>query len=150
STKVSPVSSAGSTPKCDCGSSSMPSPCSSAATSRVLPSLLLARTTRMGLLLQGLPLQLDQLGDAFAGQCRHLVELLQPEGMAFGGALQLDERAGIAHHHVHVGLGLRIFQIVEIENGLAAVDADRDRGHLAMQHRALYQAAPAQMIDGVR
>src|SRR5690606_34220952 len=107
STKVSPVSSAGSTPKCDCGSSSMPSPCSSAATSRVLPSLLLARTTRMGLLLQGLPLQLDQLGDAFAGQCRHLVELLQPEGMAFGGALQLDERAGIVHHHVHVGLGLR-------------------------------------------
>src|SRR5690606_5498733 len=150
STKVGAVSSASVTLNSDCGTTRMPSSASTAATSRVLPALLLANTTSsIGLVLQHLALDFQQLGNALAGQFRHAVELVQPESVAFGGALELDEGAGVVHHHVHVGLGFGVFLIVQVQHRLAAINADRDCGDLAMQRRIGNQALPFQVAHGI-
>src|SRR5215210_9090599 len=53
--------------------------------------------------------------------------------MTFGGALNFYKRAGIVHDHIHVGLGGRIFGIIEINYGRAGEDAYRYGGHHAIQ-----------------
>ena len=48
------------------------------------------------------------------------IELVAAEGVALGGALHLDEAAAVVHDHVHVGLGLRVLGVVEVEHRHAA------------------------------
>src|SRR5690606_32792780 len=132
-----------------CGTTRMPSSASTAATSRVLPALLLANTTSsIGLVLQHLALDFQQLGNALAGQFRHAVELVQPESVAFGGALELDEGAGVVHHHVHVGLGFGVLLIVQVQHRPAAINADRDCSGPAMTRRVRTQALPSKEAAG--
>ena len=57
--------------------------------------------------------------------------MLTRKCFAFGSALQLDESAFAIHHHIHIGITLRILSVVQIEHRLALVDADRNRGDLA-------------------
>src|SRR5581483_759985 len=70
--------------------------------------------------------------DAFelldAGGCE-VEQLVQPaafERNALGGRLHLDETALAGHDHVHVDVGARVLLVVEVEQRLAAEDADRD------------------------
>ena len=65
-------------------------------------------------------LQLEQLRDAVRGEIQQRIELVAAEGVTFGRALHLDEAAAVVHHDVHVGLGLRILGVVEIEHRHAA------------------------------
>ena len=71
--------------------------------------------------------------DARGREIQQLIELVAAERVAFGGALHLDEGAAAVHDHVHVGFGVRILGIVQIEHRRAAVDAHGDGGHLAVQ-----------------
>ena len=57
-----------------------------------------------------------QLGDAGRGEIQQLIELVAAERMAFGRALHFDEAAAIVHDDVHVGLGVGIFGVVEIQH----------------------------------
>ena len=72
-------------------------------------------------------MQLDEGRDAVARQLQHRIELDAAERMALRRALDLDEPAGVVHHHVHVGLRLGVLRVVEIQHRLALVDADRHR-----------------------
>src|ERR1700722_4056097 len=100
-------------PSALCNTSSMPSAASRSANSRCLPGFALASTTclaRLAAIAPGrsdteLPrLQGAQPADASRGQVEQCIELMASEGMPFGGALHLDERATVVHDHVHVGL----------------------------------------------
>ena len=75
-----------------------------------------------------------------SAQLEQRIEFVAMEGMAFGRALHLDEGAGFVHDHVHVGLGLGVFGVFEVQHRLAADDADRDRRHLPV-HRAVLSCA---------
>src|SRR5205807_10642598 len=53
----------------------------------------------------GLLLEIDKLGDAFAGERYKLEETFLAEGFALGGALHFDDAALPRHHEIGVGLG---------------------------------------------
>ena len=72
----------------------------------------------------------EQLLDADGGQVEQHVELAALKRVSFGSPLHLDEAFGVVHHDVHVGLGLGVLGVVEIEHRLPAEDADRNRGDL--------------------
>src|SRR3984957_3383178 len=58
---------------------------------------------------------------------------MAPERVALCSALYFDEGAAVIHDDVHIGLGLRVFGVVEIERTGACDDADRYGGHLSVQ-----------------
>src|SRR5690606_411314 len=92
----------------------------------------------------------EQFAAALGRELQHRVELVAAEGVAFGRALELDEPAAVVHHHVHVGVAVAVLGVVEVEHRHAAVDADRNRGHRAVDRVALDVAArlqPARRVD---
>src|SRR5262245_51348265 len=64
---------------------------------------------------EGLRLQREQLAEPGRREIEERVELIATERVTFRRALDLDERAAAVHHDVHVGLGLRVFGVIEIE-----------------------------------
>jgi hypothetical protein len=55
----------------------------------------------------------------------------------------------IVHDHVQVGVGGKIFLVVEIEHGIRAEHADRNRGDMAMNRVALELAGIEQLVNGI-
>ncbi len=51
------------------------------------------------------------------------------ERLALGGALHLDHAAIFGHHHVHIGFGGGVFNILQIAQRFAVDDAYGDRRH---------------------
>ena len=84
----------------------------------------------------------DQLADALVGQRQQRVHLGAREGRALGRALHFDEAAGAGHHHVHVGVAGRVFDVLQVEQRRALDDADRDRGDEVADRRG-GRACPA-------
>ena len=62
-------------------------------------------------------LQADQFLDALARQRDSAKNWSSLNGAPLGGRLHLDDVAGAGHDEIGVGLGLRIFGVVEIEHG---------------------------------
>ncbi len=91
-----------------------------------------------------------QAGDARCREIQHLVELVAPKRVAFGGALHLDEGAAAVHDHVHVGLGIGVLGVVQVEHRSAAVDAHGHRRHLAVQRIRADGAPLEQSVHGIR
>ena len=94
-------------------------------------------------------LQCVQLIDAAGGERQQRIEFVTTESVPFGRALDFDEPAAIAHHDVHVGLGLRVLRVIEIEHGDTAADANRHRSDLAMQGQVVEQTTPFQSVAGI-
>ncbi len=69
--------------------------------------------------------------------------------MAFGSALNLDQPATVVHDHIEIGVGTRVFGIVQIKHRRAPQHADRDGGHLAMNGIALEFAGIEQLIHRI-
>src|SRR5579884_702404 len=70
-------------------------------------------------------------GDALDTGRRELEQLVQlpaAERLALGRRLHLDETAVAGHDDVQVDVGGRVLCVVEVEEGFAADDADRDGG----------------------
>ncbi len=67
------------------------------------------------------------------GQVQQRIELVAPECMTLGRALNLDECDRVLHDHVHVRLRRRVFRVIEIEHRDAVPDADGYRRDLAVQ-----------------
>ena len=94
----------------DCGTTSIASGSSIARSSRSLPGLPVASTTRMSA--RHVPraalrsCRASSWPMPFAARFEQLVELVRGERVAFGRALHFDEAAAVVHHDVHVGLGL--------------------------------------------
>ena len=57
-------------------------------------------------------------------------------GIFFGGGLDFDNIAGAGHHEIGVGVGFRIFGVIEIEHGGAFEHAAGDGGDVIAQHFA--------------
>jgi hypothetical protein len=55
--------------------------------------------------------------------------------------LDLDERTAVVHDDIHVGFGLGVFRVVEIQHRDAADNTNRNGGHLSMQRVRRDQAA---------
>src|ERR1700733_3238336 len=110
-------------------------PASRVRNSRSLPGFAVATMSRRGIPLSSAGLELGemQLCNALRRKVQELIELMTAKGMAFRGALDLDERASAIHHHIHVRFRVRILGIVQIEHRRAAVNADGHRGDLAVQ-----------------
>src|SRR5579862_1672690 len=119
-----PVSGTDATPRESWLTGSNGSPASSARNSRSFPGFALAITSRSSG--AGGLLRFMQPRDALRGKVQELIELVAAERMTLGGPLHLDERAARVHHDVHVGLGVRILRIVEIEDGDSPIDAHGD------------------------
>src|SRR5581483_7818386 len=126
------------------------------ASSRILPSFLVARTTEpagaagsASSATQRGFLQPGQLGAACRGQVEQVAELRPAERIALGGPLDLHEVAGAGAHHVHVRLGHDVFLVAQVEPCLAADDAHADRAHRADQRVALAPLALPQPPDRV-
>ena len=90
-----------------------------------------------------------QARDARGGEREQRIELVAAERVALGRALDLDEGGAVLHHHVHVGLGLRVLDVVEVEHRRAAADADRHGRHLPVQRRGGERAARDERGAGV-
>jgi hypothetical protein len=99
---------------------------------------------------QDLPLVLEQAGRPLDRQVEHRVHLVEGERVLLGGPLDLDEAPGVGAHDVHVDVGLRVLDVVEVEAGQAADDADRGRGDETAQRRPVEEALGAQRRERVR
>ena len=85
---------------------------------------------------QRLRLQLAEFLQPLARQLQQLGQLLLGERAAFGRALDLDERAAGRADDVAVDVGLRIFRVGQVEDGLARADPDRHGGNRLAQRPA--------------
>src|SRR5450830_365622 len=90
---------------------------------------------------QGGVLQFEDFVHAFLRQGQHRVQVFRLERRAFGGALDFDETTGAGHDDVQVGLGCRVFQVVQVEHRLALVHAHRYRGDHLLERATALQAA---------
>src|SRR6202795_4080396 len=148
SRKLVPVSSGAAIPRSPCAMTSNGKPASSSRSSRSLPGLpeaLTSRSRRACTELGGM-----QPGNALGGEIQQLIEFVAPKRVAFCGALNLDECAATVHDHVHIGLRIRILRVVQIEHRRAAVDAHGNGGDLAVQGIRIQRTLLQQRIDGVR
>src|SRR5450631_3096728 len=148
SRKLVPVSGGAAMPRSPWAMTSNGKPASNSRSSRSLPGLLEAMTSRSRRArteLRGM-----QPGDALGDEIQQLVEFMAPKRVAFGSALNLDECAAAVHYHVHIGLRIRILRVVQIEHRRAAVDAHGHGGDLAMQGICVQHAPFQQRVDGVR
>jgi hypothetical protein len=68
----------------------------------------------------------DQIPDAGFREVNQSVELLSRKGRAFGSSLNLDDATRSRHDDIHIRIAIRILGVVEVENGVAVNDADRD------------------------
>src|SRR5699024_5071637 len=98
---------------------------------------------------QSLFMDIGQLVTAGNRQIEKLVEQLTVEGDPFGGALDLDELAFSGEDDVHVGVGDRIFQVVEVQPWLALDDTDADGGQRAGERVVLELTAFAEEFHRV-
>ena len=73
-------------------------------------------------------LQRGQFPHPFLPQEEQALELLRGEGRLFAGALHLDETALARHDDVAIHLGVLVLHVGEIEQLLAAEQADADGG----------------------
>jgi hypothetical protein len=64
------------------------------------------------LLGQSFPLYLADLLNVLMGQVEHGVQFPSVAGLAFRGALDLDESRLVVHYHVHVGFRIGVLRIV--------------------------------------
>src|SRR3954447_21076873 len=76
-----------------------------------------------------LRLQVADLRDAALCKRQQLVERFTRERVALRSGLHLDETAVTGHDDVHVGIGVRVFRIVEIQQRHTVDDAYRHGGH---------------------
>ena len=81
----------------------------------------------------------DQLRNTLLREIEHRIHLLAAEGVPFGSTLHFDKGAAFVHHYVHIGLGIGIFGVVEIEHRGAIEYPHRYRGEMAMQRVLLDQ-----------
>src|SRR5216684_8218749 len=139
--KVAPVSSGSATPSASADESVTPKGAISAAISRSLPGLWVARTRRSPAKARGVrpgkpdasgeterqALRSDQLADPLMGKLEHASKACLVERTLLGGGLDLDDRPGTGQHEIAVGMGRRILDIVEIEHGDTVMDAARHR-----------------------
>src|SRR5262245_14575955 len=107
----------------------------SARSSRPLAGLSVARTRAgleledaLGTRFEGAALERDKAADAALGDRQQRIEPGTAEGHLLGRPLHLDELAGAGHDDVHVHLGARVFDVVQVQHRLALHDADADRG----------------------
>src|SRR5688572_32564635 len=100
-------------------------PLSRLTSSRPFDRLSVARTSgaleREGALAtrgESATLQRDEALDAGGRKREHLVQPFALEGRLLCGPLHLDERPRAGHDDVHVHLGARVFNVVEVERGV--------------------------------
>ena len=62
------------------------------------------------------------------------------ERLAFCRTLHLNDATIFGHHHVHVGFRGRVFDVLQIADGFAINDPNRDRRHHPF-HRVSFQLA---------
>ncbi len=97
---------------------------------------------------QCLLLQLDESANAGVCEIEHGIQLVAAKGVAFRGPLQLNEMARVVHDHVHVGLGFRVFRIIQVEHSHTPINPYRNRCHVAM-NRVRFQCPPgAKLVQG--
>src|SRR5260370_18841069 len=119
------------------------------ASSRSLPSFLVARTRTSADTGQGFELELGQLGTAFGSEVEELAEHVAAERLTLGGALDLHEVPGSGADHVHVGVRRHVLLVAQAKPGLAVDDAHADRGHGGEQRVALGPLALPQPGHGI-
>src|SRR5690606_32176870 len=78
-------------------------------------------------------LQVDEPGDAGLRQTHQRSKFLFGEWLLFCGALYLDDAALAGHDEIRVGVGRRIFRIVEVDDRDAIVDAAGDSGDVVLE-----------------
>src|SRR6185312_11202251 len=128
---------------------SMPSGRSRSLISRTLPGLCEATTRVFGNSAKGSFLCGDEFADAFAREAQEVAEFFFAERCAFGGALNLDEATGAGENEVRVGLGGRIFRIIEVQHGHALDDPARHGGDVILQRGRLHHAGPGHELDAL-
>src|SRR5699024_2079088 len=80
---------------------------------------------------------------------QHGVHVGAAEGMPFGGALDFDETTAVIHHHVHVGVAVRVFGVIQVQHRLPLVNAHRNGRHGTEHGVALDGATFEQRFHGV-
>src|SRR5262249_43570459 len=113
------------------------------ASSRTLPGLRVARTTRrleregpLATRVERTPLQRDEAMDTGAGQREQRIETRAVERRLLRRPLHFDELSGTGHHHVHVHGGAGVLDVIEVEHRDTADDADAHGGHAIAHGRA--------------
>src|SRR6202142_1699437 len=100
-------------------------PASKERNSRSLPEFAVATTSRSGGATRsggaGGELCGMQLRNALRRKVQHLVKLVAAKRMPLCGALDFNKCAAAVHDDIHVGFGVRILRLVQIENRGAAV-----------------------------
>src|SRR6266545_1957127 len=111
-----------------------------AASSWALPRFSVARTSvleREAALVTRGPrsaLERDEAADPLLGEVQQRVEASAGERRLLGGPLDLHELSAAGHDDVHVDLGARILDVVEVEDGLASHDPHAHRGDVVAKH----------------
>ena len=85
--------------------------------------------------------------DAFGREIEHGIQFTPAEGMPFRRSLHLNEGACLIHHHVHVGFGIAILAIVEIQHRHSLADSHGNRGNLAMDRIGFQSSRLHQVLN---
>ena len=70
---------------------------------------------------------LCQFGDSFFRKLQHSAKLVIIKRGFFTGALDFDELAAASHDHVHIDIGSRIQNVVQVQLDFVIQQADADR-----------------------
>src|SRR5262245_21341907 len=126
----------------------------SARSSRPLAGLSVARTRTgleledaLGTRFEGTALERDEATDAALSDRQERIESGAAEGHLLGRPLHFDELTVAGHDDVHVHLGARVLDVVQVEHRLALNDADADRGDAVAERGGRLQAGHTR--DGV-
>src|SRR3954452_15770984 len=144
--KLSPVSGGSSTSS---GSGLRSTPGSSAAISRTLCSLRVARITAAPPSRTCPLLHLPQAADPELGQPQQLVERGAGERRPLRRRLHLDQAAVAGHHHVGVDFGVGVLAVVEVTEGAAVDHPDADGGDGAGQRQRVERFLVNQLLEGL-
>src|SRR6185312_6543702 len=108
-------------------------------------------STRPGALaMESLCLKCKKLADTTRGEIEHGIELVAAKRVSFRRTLNFHESAAVIHHDIHVGFGLRILSVVEIQHRDAGENAYGDRRDLPVKRARYDRALLDQRFTSVR
>jgi hypothetical protein len=90
----------------------------------------------------------EDLLQPLSGQSQEGLEIFVTEIMLFPSGLDFDEPSGSGHDDIHIDLGIAVFRVIQIEDGLVFEQSDADGGDRGAEWIRGHFSGKLQALDG--
>jgi len=90
----------------------------------------------------------EDLLQPLSGQSQKGLEIFVAEIMLFSSGLDFDEPSGSGHDHIHIYLGVAVFRVIQIEDGLVFEQSDADGGDGSAERVRVHFSGKLEAFDG--